>query len=92
VASLMPIWHYLPWATGPALAAGLSLARRIVPAHDKQPSKRGLGLVRLITVLTGNDARRRAVLELARLDRDDLTGTESYVDPPPPHDPPPERS
>jgi hypothetical protein len=32
-------------------------------------------------MLTGNDERRRTGLELARLARDDLTGTVSYVDP-----------
>lgn len=87
----MPVWHYLPWIINPVLGAGVGLSRRIAPAKN-QPPRRGLGLARLITVLTGNEARRRVGLELARLARDDLTGTESYVDPPQPPVPPPERS
>ena len=92
VSRMLPFWHYLPWILSPVLAAGLGLSRRIVPARNNRPSRRGLGLVRLITVLTGNEDRRRAGLELARLSRDDLTGTSSYMDPPPPPVPPPERS
>ncbi|MGH7868977.1 MAG: hypothetical protein ACREP9_15405 [Candidatus Dormibacteraceae bacterium] len=84
------IWEHLPWLTiSPAVVAALGLWRRIAPTRNEQPSKRGLGLVRLITVLTRDEERRRAGLELARLALDDLTGTTSYVDPPQPSVPPP---
>jgi hypothetical protein len=87
---MVPFWHYLPWIISPVVGAGVGLSRRIAPAKN-QPSRRGLGLVCLITMLTRDKDRCRTGLELARvLGRDDLTGTTSYVDPPPPPVPPPE--
>jgi hypothetical protein len=88
---MVPFWHYLPWIISPVVGAGVGLSRRIAPAKN-QPSRRGLGLVRLIGAITRNDKRARQSLEILRLSRDDLTGTSSYLDPPPPPVPPPERS
>ena len=89
---MLPFEHYLPWAISPAVASGLGIWwQQAAASHKERTSKRGLGLVRLIGVLTRDQERRRVSLEIIRLGREDLTGTSSYVDPPP-SGPPPERS